>query len=347
MTERHEHEHGHAQEQGHSHGHAHGGEAVTRVSMPLSAGGPADWGVILLGHGSQRGASPRECSCAWQQPSDTNGDRANDCTANGNGSSVADLPGWPAWCRRCPNTPQGLTEVAERLQAELGSEKAQVLLSCLEFIQPFPDEAVRLLSQQGMNRVVVMPYLLGNGKHATLEMYEMLDDLRSQLPQVELNLAEGLGSDERLASLIVDRIGDMDEAAPAPGAGRTVGIHAGKGGNQDPIRRLSVAGRSWARWSRNEWVKVTLLTWPSPTTATPTMEYAAGRLIEERGVSAIICVPYIFFPGLILTRNVLGTLDRLRQEYPNVSMTVAPPLGVDDRLVAVAADRVRQVWSAA
>ena len=77
----------------------------------------------------------------------------------------------------------------------------------------------------------------------------------------------------------------------------------------------------------------------------PTMEFAAGRLIEERNVSAIICVPYIFFPGLILTRNVLGTLDRLREQYPDVTMTVAPPLGVDDRLIEVAADRVRQVWS--
>ena len=48
---------------------------------------------------------------------------------------------------------------------------------------------------------------------------------------------------------------------------------------------------------------------------------------------------------MILKRNVLGGLARLRQEYPEVPMVVAPPLGVDDRLVAVAADRVREVWS--
>ena len=54
------------------------------------------------------------------------------------------------------------------------------------------------------------------------------------------------------------------------------------------------------------------------------MEFAAARLVEERGVSAIICVPYIFFPGLILTRNVLGTMDRLGEKYPEVTLTVAP-----------------------
>ena len=185
------------------------------------------WGVILLGHGSQRGASPRECSCAWQQPTESpSGD------ANVNGNSVADLPGWPAWCRRCPSTPQGLGEVAQRLQSELGNERAQVLLSCLEFIQPFPDEAVKLLSQQGMNRVVMLPYLLGNGKHATVEMDEMLDEVRAQSPQVELVLAEGLGADPRLASLIVDRIGDMDHAAPEPKGDETVGILLVKAGTR-------------------------------------------------------------------------------------------------------------------
>ena len=202
------------------------------------------WGVILLGHGSQRGASPRECSCAWQQPTESpSGD------ANVNGNSVADLPGWPAWCRRCPSTPQGLGEVAQRLQSELGNEKAQVLLSCLEFIQPFPDEAVKLLSQQGMNQVVMLPYLLGNGKHATVEMDEMLDEVRAQYPQVELVLAEGLGADPRLASLIVDRIGDMDHAAPEP-------------------KMTTASGwRSWARWWKREWGRGMPSTWHSPTTA--------------------------------------------------------------------------------
>jgi sirohydrochlorin ferrochelatase len=38
-------------------------------------------------------------------------------------------------------------------------------------------------------------------------------------------------------------------------------------------------------------------------------------------------------------------MHRLQEKYPDISMTVTPPLGVDDRLVAVAADRVREVWA--
>ena len=297
----------------------------------------SSWGVILLGHGSQRGSSPRECACAWQQPA------SRDIGPIDDGGSIEDLPGWPVWCRQCPSTPEGLGEVAGRLQAWLGEERAQVILSCLEFIEPFPDEAVRMLSRQGTNRVVVLPYLLGNGKHATVEMDEMLDDVRAQSPEVELVLADGLGSDPRLADLIVERIKDMGDAAPVPDNGQLVGIMLVKAGTRtqydDCLWLAELGSMVEARMGEGYAVDVAQSHYGDPT-----MEFAASRLIVERGVTSLICVPYIFFPGLILTRNVVGTLNRLQQTYPTVKMTVAPPLGVDDRLIEVAVDRVHQAW---
>jgi sirohydrochlorin ferrochelatase len=68
-------------------------------------------------------------------------------------------------------------------------------------------------------------------------------------------------------------------------------------------------------------------------------------LVEERGVSAVLCVPYLFFPGMILKRNVLGGVKAAREKYPSVDFHVAPPLGVDDRVVSVAADRIREAWN--
>ena len=35
-------------------------------------------------------------------------------------------------------------------------------------------------------------------------------------------------------------------------------------------------------------------------------------------------------------------MRQLQETYPDVPMSVAPPLGVDDRLVSVARDRVRE-----
>ena len=166
--------------------------------------------------------------------------------------------------------------MAGRLQARLGEERAQVILSCLEFIEPFPDEAVRMLSRQGTNRVVVLPYLLGNGKHATVEMDEMLDDVRAQSPEVELVLADGLGSDPRLADLIVERIKDMGDAAPVPDNGQLVGIMLVKAGTRtqydDCLWLAELGSMVEARMGDGYAVDVAQSHYGDPT-----MEFAASR----------------------------------------------------------------------
>ena len=293
-----------------------------------ASGSPSDGspsgrcGVILLCHGSQRGTSRDECSCSW----------------------AAQEGDWPEWCRHCPDTRVGLAEASERLQSVLGEPQADVLLSCLEFIQPHPDQAVEALAERGLEQVVIMPYLLGQGKHATEELEEVLEELREQSPQVQLALTRGLGSDPRLADLVVERVRDLDGTPSlTPGDGRTVGVLLVKAGTRtqyDDCLWLQELGRIAERQLGDGYaVEIAQSHYGDPT-----MEYASARLVEERGVSAVLCVPYLFFPGMILKRNVLGGMQAAREKYPNVEMHVAPPLGVDDRVVAVAADRVREVW---
>ncbi len=276
------------------------------------------WGVVLLCHGSQRGASRDECSCAWS----------------------ADGPRFPAWCLGCPNTPVGLREAARRLSESLSDDAEQVIVSCLEFLPPHPPEAVSILAEAGLNRVVIAPYLLGNGKHATLEMEEVLEDIAAQAPGVEVRLADGLGADLRIADLVRERIAALPEAVRHPEGGGPVGILVVKAGTQtryDDCLWLKELG-SWVERDLGDGYAVSVA---QSHYGDPTMEHAAAELVNERGVGSIICAPYVFFPGLILRRNVLGTMRQLQEEYPNVPMSVAPPLGVDDRLVAVTSDRVR------
>ncbi|MCE2499997.1 MAG: hypothetical protein J4G13_03940 [Dehalococcoidia bacterium] len=276
------------------------------------------WGVVLLCHGSQRGASRDECSCAWS----------------------ADGPRFPAWCLGCPNTPVGLREAARRLSESLSDDAEQVIVSCLEFLPPHPPEAVSILAEAGLNRVIIAPYLLGNGKHATLEMEEVLEDIAAQAPGVEVRLADGLGADLRIADLVRDRIAALPDAVRHPEGGGPVGILVVKAGTQtryDDCLWLKELG-SWIERDLGDGYAVSVA---QSHYGDPTMEHAAAELVNERGVGSIICAPYVFFPGLILRRNVLGTMRQLQEEYPNVPMSVAPPLGVDDRLVAVTSDRVR------
>ncbi len=283
------------------------------------------WGVVLVAHGSQRGASSAECSCSWGIPG----------------------AGTPEWCLHCPSTPQGLNDATLRLQDVLGADLAQVQLSCLEFIEPRPDQTIEDMAAQGLQRVVVLPYLLGQGKHVTLEMDEILDEAREALPGVDLRLADVLGADPRLASVVVERVLTLEAStSAAPAAGTTTGVLIVKAGTKnqydDCVWLHELGRRVEATLGESYAVAVAQSHYGDPT-----VEIAAAQLVDERGVSRIVMAPYVFFPGLILKRNVLGGLDRLQARYPHISMAVTPPLGVDDRVVEVAADRVRHVWDQA
>jgi len=276
----------------------------------------------MLCHGSQRGASRAECSCAWQ---------------NTGAAS-------PAWCRQCPSTPVGLQEAAQLLQKNLSPARAQVMLSCLEFIPPHPPQAVGLLAQQGLKRIVIMPYLLGHGKHATLELQEVLEELRRANPQVAIHLAEGLGADPRIADLAAERVRQLE--AVEGRSKRPAGVLLVKAGTKtqyDDCLWLEQLGQMVEKALGVGYAVAVAQSHYGD----PTMEAATARLVEQRKVSSLICVPYLLFPGLILQRNVLGTLGKLQQQYPNVPMQVTPPLGTDERLVAVAADRIKDVWQRA
>ena len=294
----------------------------------LGSGAPP-WGVILLCHGSQRGTSPQECSCAWDSRS----------AAGGSGKDAGTLP---AWCRHCPSTPDGLKDAAQRLQTELGPAYGRVILSCLEFIHPHPDEAVQLLADQGFQRVALMPYLLGHGKHATLELDEVLEELKAKTPEVQLYLTDGLGADPRLAELVVERVQDLHglgTASPERPAGVLL-VKAGTKTQYDDCQWLDELGLMVEKRLGVGYA----VTVAQSHYGEPTMDGAAAALVEERGAASIMCVPYLFFPGMILQRNVLGGMARLQEKYPGLPMSVTPPLGVDDRVVAVSADRVREVW---
>ena len=284
------------------------------------------WGVILLCHGSQRGTSAAECSCAWET----------------NENSNLRLP---YWCKNCPSTPKGLKDAVSLLGIELGAANAEVILSCLEFIEPHPDEAVRILTNRGFNKLVIMPYLLGHGKHATLELDEVLEELKNQAPTADIFLSEGFGSDEKLASLVVERIQSLQSSnSYTPTNEHPAGILLVKAGTKtqyDDCSWMVELGQIVEnRLGSNYAVSIAQSHYGDPT-----MDAAAANLVDKRNVGSIMCVPYLFFPGLILQRNVIGGLEKLRNEYPDIPIRVTPPLGVDSRLVSVAADRIREVWS--
>ena len=253
----------------------------------------ANWGVVLLAHGSQRG---------------------ND-------------------------TIDGLREMVRRLQERLGKRGATVKMACLEFIQPDLPQAVAGLVSEGCTDITVMPFLLGQGTHTTDDLEEEIGKSLEAHPQARIKASDVFGSDPALVEIVARRVLGQGTSLNGKSADAPTGVMLVKAGTrsqaEDHLWLYKMGGMLEERLGAGYAVAVAQSHFGSPT-----MEEAAAQLVEEQGVAAVTCVPYIFFPGLILTRNIIGGLEELGQKYPNVGFDVTPTLGVEDTLVELTARRI-------
>src|SRR5262245_49532637 len=87
--------------------------------------------------------------------------------------------------RRGSATDLGLREVARRLSERM-SEGPPVVLAFFEFLHPSLPEAIRDAAAQGARQIVILPYFLFDGKEITVEIPDVLDELRRELPGVTI-----------------------------------------------------------------------------------------------------------------------------------------------------------------
>lgn len=246
------------------------------------------------------------------------------------------------------HTIDGLREMVRRLQERLDGDgagyRANVVMACLEFIQPDLPAAVGALVERGCADITVMPFLLGQGTHTTEDLDEEIARSLAAHPQARISAAKSFGADPALVEIAAARVMQQPAAllngrGMGSGGAKPTGVLLVKAGtrsrseNHRWLHRLG--GMLEERLGEGYPVAVAQSHFGAPT-----MDEAARELVERRGAASVTCVPYIFFPGLILTRNIMGGLDTLRQRYPHIPFSLTPTLGVDARLVDLTARRI-------
>lgn len=241
--------------------------------------------------------------------------------------------------QRGNDTIDGLREMVSRLQERLAENNATVRMACLEFIQPDLPQAVGGLVAEGCTDITVMPFLLGQGTHTTDDLEEEITRSLKVYPQARIKASGVFGADPALVDIVTERV--QAQAYPLNGASNDapIGVMLVKAGTRSKAEThlwlFEMGSMLEKRLGSGYAVSVAQSHYGSPT-----MEEAAAELVEKQGVSAVTCVPYIFFPGLILTRNIMGGLETLGQKYPDVRFDVTPTLGIEDGLVELTARRI-------
>jgi len=112
---------------------------------------------------------------------------------------------------RQPEASQTLLEVAELVRAEVG-EGWLVAVAHLEIEPPTVADAIGACVAKGASEVVVQPYFLAPGRHASSDIPRLVAEVARTHPDVVIRVAEPLGAHLLLAKLVAERCGAAKES---------------------------------------------------------------------------------------------------------------------------------------
>jgi precorrin-8X/cobalt-precorrin-8 methylmutase len=85
----------------------------------------------------------------------------------------------------------------------------------LQFSEPDIPAAIRRSVYEGADKIVIHPFFLSAGMHATRDIPELINEARSKYPGVRFVYTEPLGIHEKLISLVQERIMSAEGMMPA------------------------------------------------------------------------------------------------------------------------------------
>ena len=102
------------------------------------------------------------------------------------------------------NSNEALNRVMESLQIKEPTTFFQV--AYLEIQPPNIPQGIELCLNQGAEEVVVIPYFVQTGKHVVEDIPRIVREAQTRFPKKRIQLGEYMGFDERLVSLVLDRV---------------------------------------------------------------------------------------------------------------------------------------------
>lgn len=102
-----------------------------------------------------------------------------------------------------PASNEMLEDIAELVRA--ARPELRVEIAHMEVAQPFLEEAVNLLAVHPVKKIIVNPYMLAPGRHATVDIPRMVNAIADKFPGIEFVVTEPLGIHPLIAEIILER----------------------------------------------------------------------------------------------------------------------------------------------
>ncbi|MBD1806514.1 sirohydrochlorin chelatase [Microcoleus sp. FACHB-SPT15] len=212
----------------------------------------------------------------------------------------------------------------------------------LELTAPTIQEGVDQCVEQGYTELSALPILLFAARHNKFDVTNELDRARVRHPQVRFHYGRHFGITPGILDLWRDRMSKLDQPLSDSESQEQFKIH----NRQDTV--LLFVGRGSSDPDANGDVyKMARMLWEGSGYKTvetcfigithPRLEegFRRARLYEPK---RIIVLPYFLFTGS-LVKKIFDITAQQQEQYPEISMTCLPEMGIQPQLLSILRDR--------
>ncbi len=204
----------------------------------------------------------------------------------------------------------------------------------LELADPPIDEAVDALVADGATDIVAVPYVLFGAGHLKDDGPAVLDRARRRHPHVQFRLARDLGVHPAVLDVAEARVRDS-QGEPKP-AETTAVVVIGRGSTDpdacaDQVKLVRLLGDGRALGTVEPAFQAM---------TAPSLDQALERC-RLLGATDITVLPLFLFAGVLVER-IGEKAETWAIHHPDVVVTMAAHLGIDQRLAALVVERQRE-----
>lgn len=201
----------------------------------------------------------------------------------------------------------------------------------LELTAPTIQEGVAQCVAQGYTELSALPILLFAARHNKFDVTNELDRARARHPQVKFHYGRHFGITPEILDLWRDRLAELD-SNPAERSD-TVVLFVGRG-SSDPDANGDVYKMARLLWEGSGYKTIETcfigITHPRLQEG-----FRRARLYQPK---RIIVLPYFLFTG-VLVKKIFDITAQQQEQYPAISMTCLPEMGIQPQLLSVLRER--------
>ncbi|MGD1700673.1 sirohydrochlorin chelatase [Dapis sp. BLCC M229] len=211
-------------------------------------------------------------------------------------------------------------------------DKSRPVIPCfLELTGPTIQEGVDKCVEQGYTELSALPILLFAARHNKFDITNELDRARQRHPQIKFYYGRHFGITPKILELWRSRLKELDKTNF--NCSETVLLFVGRG-SSDPDANGDVYKLARMLWEGSNYLTVETcfigITHPRLEEG-----FRRARLYQPQ---RIIVLPYFLFTG-VLVNKIFDITAQQQEQYPDISMTCLPEMGVHPTLLELLRER--------